>query len=62
MKSVKSKKWIINNLHNIWSRKILGASSSHAVLYNKLLNMVDLIDNPDIPKDKKHQDLHAYHI
>ena len=37
-------------------------SSSHLLLYNKLLDMADFIDDPDIPKARKHRDLHDYYI
>ena len=63
MKSVKSKGGLSGIFTNFEAEeRWVRTSSSRALLYDKLLDMVDVIDDPDIPKAGKHRDLQAYHM
>ena len=63
MKSVESKCGLSRIFTTFRSEECwVRISSTHALIYDKLLDMADFINDPDIPKAKKHRDLHAYHI
>ena len=63
MKSVKSKGGLSGIFTTFGAKeRWVCTSSSRALLYEKLLDMVDMIDDPDIPKAGKHRELQAYHM